>query len=152
MKKKIISLSLVAFLLVLVGYVSYNLSPKSVYEQSVNRVTKMDISERQAHVDKIVEDGMMNVNYTTSITMKDGVFEDFNIKNIENNKHPIKFKVLSEDNDLLFESGLIELGYEMNGLRLLKSLDKGVHNCRILIGYAEEGNVESSFPLVLVVE
>lgn len=151
MKSKFIKLSLISLLMIGVAFASYNLSPKSVYETKVGKITQIDISERQAQLDKIVEEGMMNVNYSTSITVKDGVSTDFNIKNIENNNYPIKFRIINEDGDSLYESGLIDLGYELNGLELSNALSKGTHSCRIFIGYAEEGNVESSFPLTIEV-
>ena len=45
----------------------------------------------------------------------------------------------------------IEPGYEMNSVELKTELEEGVHDCTIKIGYAEEGNVSSVFPLSIEV-
>lgn len=125
----------------------YNKFNKSKYENRVNSITKISLEERQSQVDKIVEEGMMNVNYTPSITVKGNISEDFSIKNIENNNYPIKFKIKDENSNIVYESKLIDLGYELNGLEFTEELKPGRYEFRIFIGYSEEGNVESSFPL-----
>lgn len=125
----------------------YSRFNKSVYETGVNNIKKISLEERQAQLDKIVEDGMININYTSSIKVSNGISEDFNIKNIENNKYPIKFKIKDPSNEIVYESDLIDLGYELNGISLPIDLPKGEYKFRIIIGYDVEGNVESSFPL-----
>ena len=36
-------------------------------------------------------------------------------------------------------------------IELEKKLSKGTHECKIKVGYAEEGNVSSAFPLTIEV-
>ncbi len=41
---------------------------------------------------------------------------------------------------------------ELNTIELSKELSKGTHDCKIEIGYAEEGNVSSIFPITIEVK
>ena len=75
----------------------------------------------------------------------------FNVKNTINNHHPLKFTLLDGDETVLYESQEIPPGYEMNEIVLEKSLPKGVHECRMVIGYATEDAVVSSFPITIEV-
>ena len=52
----------------------------------------------------------------------------------------------------IYESKKIEPGYEMNQIELEKELSKGVHECKLIVGYAEEGNVSSAFPITIEVK
>lgn len=49
------------------------------YEDEVDAITKLDISERQEAVDTLVEEGMMNVNYSPKAVFQGKVSESFNI-------------------------------------------------------------------------
>ena len=40
----------------------------------------------------------------------------------------------------------------MNSIELDKKLSKGVHDCKLKVGYAEEGNVSSVFPITIEVK
>lgn len=151
LKKKIVYVLSSLALVVMTGAFVYSVSNKTAYESNVNKIIQMSEEERQAQLNKIVEDGMMNVNYTPYITVDGNVCENFNIKNIENNKGSIKFKIVDDSNNVIYQSDLIELGYELNGLKFENKLEKGTHKYRICIGYDTEGNVESSFPITLTV-
>jgi len=124
----------------------------SEYENNVNRIKEMDESQRQAELNAIVEKGKMNVNYSPKAVFSGTVSETFNIKNIKNNHHQIVFEILDEDGVSLYQSKKIEPGYEMNRIELEKELSKGTHECKIKVGYAEEGNVSSAFPLTIEVK
>lgn len=152
LKKRIISILFMLALVGTTGVVVYKVSTTSEYEKNVNKIVEMSEEERQAQLDKIVEDGMMNVQYTPNINVKGWTSENFNIKNIDNNKNPIKFSIIEEDGSVIYESDRIDLGYELNGLEFTKKLESGVHNCRICIGYDAEGNVSSSFPITINVQ
>ena len=121
------------------------------YEENVNAITEIDYSERQEAVDTIVEKGKMNVNYSPKAVFegKDSVL--FNVKNIKNNHAPIVFTIYDENETCIYESKKIQPGYEMNSIRLEEQLSSGIHDCSIKIGYAEEGNVSSVFPLSIEV-
>ena len=121
------------------------------YEQEVSAITEMDYSERQEYVDEKVEKGMINVNYLPNPIFKGKTSVKFNIKNIENNHGPIMFSIYDENDKCIYQSKMIEPGYEMNSVKLDKELSKGKHDCHIQIGYVEEGNVSTMFPITIEV-
>lgn len=146
----ILSLSLVSTLAFGAVYLNKDKNV-SEFETAVNEITEIDYSERQAALDQIVEDGMMNVQYSMYASFNGKVSTSFNVKNIKNNKYPIMFKLYDSDDNVIYESKKIELGYEINSIELNKSLPKGTHECKIQIGYVNEGNVSSVFPITLEV-
>lgn len=152
LKKRILYVLFSLALVTSTGALVYNYATKTDYEKNVSKIVQMSEEERQAQLDKVVEDGMMNVQYTPNIDIDGRSSENFNIKNIENNKNPIKFTIFDEEGSVLYQSDRIDLGYEMNGIVLSKELEKGVYNCRICIGYDAEGNVSSSFPITIKVD
>ena len=143
--------ALVCVLLV-VGYLWYKEYNKDTkYEQAVNAITEIDYEERQKELDRIVEEGMINIQYSASASFEGKVSTRFNVKNIDNNKQPIQFTIMDENGDIIYKSKQIERGYEINAIELDKELSKGTHNGKISIGYVEEGNVTSLFPITLEV-
>lgn len=150
----ILSVALVSTLSVsgYVGYKHFSSKEVSEYETRVNEITEIDYSKRQEELDQIVEDGMMNVQYSLYATFEGKVSTSFNVKNIKNNKHALAFKLLDENKEVIYESKKIELGYEINSIELDKELAPGVHECYIQIGYVGEGNVSSIFPISLEIK
>lgn len=130
-------------------YKEYNKDTE--YEQAVNAITEIDYEERQKELDRIVEEGMINIQYSASASFDGKVSTRFNVKNIDNNKQPIQFTLMDENGDVIYKSKQIERGYEINAIELYKELPKGTHNGKISIGYVEEGNVASLFPITLEV-
>ena len=124
----------------------------SQYEDNVNRIKEIDYSKRQEELNLLVEEGTMNVNYSSKAIFKGAVSESFNIKNIKNNHHPIVFELFDEDGKCIYISKKIQPGYEMNQIELKKELSKGTHECKLRVGYAEEGNVYSAFPITIEVK
>lgn len=124
----------------------------SEYETNVNQITEIDASKRQAELNAIVEKGKMNVNFSSKVVFNGTVSETFNIKNIKNNHHAIVFELFDESGDCIYTSKKIEPGYEMNQIELDKELSKGTHECKLKVGYAEEGNVSSAFPITIEVK
>jgi hypothetical protein len=122
------------------------------YEKNVNAITEIDYSERQEAIDAIVEEGKMNVNYSPKAVFEGKTSVLFNVKNIKNNHAPIQFEIYDENDRCIYTSKQIEPGYEMNRVELEKELPKGIHECSIKIGYAEEGNVFSLFPITIEVK
>lgn len=138
--------------LLVVGYLWYKEYNKDTeYEQAVNAITEIDYEERQRELDRIVEEGMINIQYSASASFDGKVSTRFNVKNIDNNKQPIQFVLMDENGDVIYKSKQIERGYEINAIELEKELPKGTHNGKISIGYVEEGNVASLFPITLEV-
>lgn len=125
---------------------------ESAYESAVNEIVEIDYSERQEKLDQIVEDGMINIQYSLSASFDGKISTNFNVKNIKNNKHPIKFILFDENGEEIYKSKKIDLGYEINSIELDKELSSGVHEGHIQIGYDEEGNVSSIFPITLQVK
>ena len=124
----------------------------SEYENNVNLIKEIYESKRQAELNAIVEEGKMNVNYSAKAIFDGTVSETFNIKNIKNNHHPIVFEIFDESGECVYASKKIKPGYEMSQIELEKELPRGTHKCKIKVGYAEEGNVSSAFPLTIEVK
>ena len=122
------------------------------FEENMNAITEIEDAMKQEAVNTLVEEGMMNVNFSTKATFDGKVSKSFNIKNIENNHDSIVFEIFDEDGDSLYKSKKIAPGYEMNGIELNKELPKGRHECTIEIQYAVEGHVSTVFPIVIEVE
>lgn len=122
------------------------------YEQNVNEITEIDYSKQQEALNTIVEEGKMNVNYSSKAVFDGSVSEIFNIKNIKNNHYPIVFELFDEEGNCIYTSKLLEPGYEMNSIELEKTLSAGVHECKLRVGYVEDGNVSSIFPITIEVK
>ena len=157
-KKRILIIQVIlAILLLILLLISFRCGREGApavteYEQNVNAITEIDHSEQQKAVDAIVEEGKMNVNYSPKAVFDGKTSVLFNIKNIKNNHAPIVFSIYDEDGNCIYESKKIEQGYEMTCIELKKELTKGVHQCKLKVGYAEEGNVSSAFPLTIEVK
>ena len=150
-RKILLGIGILAICLLLFQCLGPGKKPLSDYEIAVNEITEIDYSKQQEQLNAIVEEGKMNVNYSAEAIFKGTVSEKFNIKNIKNNHYPIRFSILDEDGECLYESKKIAPGYEMTKIELAKTLDKGVHNCKLQVGYDTEGNVTSVFPITLEV-
>ena len=124
----------------------------SEYEERVNEITEIEYSEQQEALNAIVEEGKMNVNYSSKAVFNGKASQQFNVKNIKNNHHPILFELYDENGECLYTSKKIEPGYEMNVIELEKELPEGEHACKLKIGYVEEGNVSSVFPITIEVK
>ena len=148
---KIISCLVVVGIISIGSFMLLN-KEKPEYEVAVDKITEIDYAERQEQLNQVVEDGMMNVQYSLSCEFNGKISTSFNVKNIENNKYPIVFRLMDEEGSVIYESAKIERGYELNSIELTKELSKGTHNCKIEIGYAEEGNVSSIFPITIEVK
>lgn len=124
----------------------------SEYEQELNAITEIDYSRYQEALNAIVEEGKMNVNYSATAVFDGTTSLLFNIKNIKNNHHPIVFELYDENEQKLYTSKQIEPGYEMNKIELDSAPAKGVHDGKLKVRYAEEGNVSAVFPLTIEVK
>lgn len=156
-KKKpiIIILILIIFALLAGGYCGYKYLTRDtskLYEEST-KIAKISQEDRQAAVNQIVEDGMMNVNYQTGATFKGKESTDFKVTNIENNKHPIVFKLMDQDGNEVYKSEKIKQGYECTHITLDKEYKKGDYEWQIVLGYADgESNAYSAFPIYVTFE
>lgn len=155
-KRSLVGKIILAILIIIILLLSFRCGHSkeqgvSEYETNVNAITEIEYSERQEAIDALVEEGKMNVNYSPKAVFEGKASVLFNIKNIKNNHAPIVFEIYDENDQCIYKSKKIEPGYEMNRIELEKELKKGVHECTIKIGYAEEGNVSSVFPLSIEV-
>ena len=155
-KRSLIVQIILAILLLIILLISFrcgrsNAPAGGEYEKNVNAITEIDYSERQEAIDAIVEEGKMNVNYSPKAVFEGKTSVLFNVKNIKNNHAPIRFEIYDENDRCIYTSKQIEPGFEMNIVELAEELSKGIHECSIKIGYAEEGNVSSVFPLSIEV-
>lgn len=122
------------------------------FEENMNAITEIEDVLKQEEINTLVEEGMMNVNFSTKATFDGRVSKSFNIKNIENNHDSIVFEIFDKDGESIYKSKKIAPGYEMNCIELDKELPKGRHECTIEIQYAVEGHVATVFPIILIVE
>lgn len=154
-KRSLIGQIILAILIIIILLLSFRCgrsdTPTAEYEKNVNAITEIDYSERQEAIDAIVEEGKMNVNYSPKAVFEGKNSVLFNVKNIKNNHASIQFEIYDENDRCIYTSKKIEPGYEMNSVELEEELSKGVHDCTIKIGYAEEGNVSSVFPISIEV-
>lgn len=123
----------------------------SKYEENVNQIVEIDHSEKQEKLNQIVKEGEINIQYSTHAIFNGKVSEYFSVKNIPNNHHPIEFTLYDENNEILYESKQIKPGYQLRMIELNQPLSKGMHECQIKIGYVNEGNVSSLFPIMIEV-
>lgn len=148
----IVILIFVIILLLLFRCSSNDGNSPTEYEQNVNAITEIDYTKQQEALNTIVEEGKMNVNYSSKAVFEGPVSEIFNIKNIKNNHYPIVFELYDENGNCIYTSKMLEPGYEMNSIELEKTLSAGVHECKLRVGYVEDGNVSSIFPITIEVK
>lgn len=123
----------------------------SDFEKNVNQIIQIDHSEKQDKLNQIVRDGEINIQYSTNAIFEGQMSQYFSVKNIPNNHYPISFTIYDEIGDVIYESKHIKPGYQIKVIELTKHLDKGIHDCQIKIGYVNEGNVSSLFPIQIEV-
>ena len=142
-------LILIILALILCGFFGYRYLTRdtSEYYSKTSKITQMPEEDRQAYVNQIVDDGMMNVNYQTSATFEGIKSIDFKVTNIEQNKYPIQFELIDENGDTIYTSGEIPQGYECTEVALDREHEKGSFEWQIKLGYVNEGNVSSIFPI-----
>lgn len=121
------------------------------YESKVDAITEIDPQERQESLNEVVEDGMINIQYSIGAVFEGTKSTSFNVKNSFNNHYPLIFSLYDPEGNIIYTSKMIEPGYEMNTIELEKELPKGTHACKIKIGYANNGNVASLFPITIEV-
>ena len=120
----------------------------------LNIITEIDYSNEEIEklLNEEVAESMINIQYSLYATFDGRDSSDFFVRNIKNNHYPIVFTLYDEDDELIYESDKIDLGYEFKGLSLEKELGRGEHKGTIQIGYVAEGNVSSAFPIYLTVK
>ena len=119
--------------------------------EEVGQIVEMPDEDKQAAVDKLVAENEINISYNSTPVFYGTKSTNFKVVNIPNNRFPIIFIIYDENGEIFYESDLIDPGYEVRGLELDKELEPGEYNYSITIGYYNEGNVQSKFPLNITV-
>ena len=122
------------------------------YEANVNQITEINYEERQEALNQVVEEGMMNVQYTMGAVFKGTISESFCVKNSINNHYPLVFEIYNPQGLCIYASKMIEPGYEITKIQLETPLPKGIHECSIKMSYAQTGNIASVFPITIEVK
>ena len=120
-------------------------------EANAVKITDTDSEEIKAALNQQVEEGKINVQYQLYSVFDGKESKEFLVRNNPNNYYPIIFKIYDERDRMIYESDVLQLGYEVNKINLDKALLKGEHDCKIEIGYDRKGNVSSRFPLKVTV-
>ena len=119
--------------------------------ESVNQIVEMPDEDKQAAINELVAENEINISYETHPIFVGDTSKNFRVRNIPNNHYPIVFKLYDENGKLIYESDLIDPGYEVLGISLDRTLELGEHKMSINIGYYGEGNVQSTFPIIVTV-
>lgn len=158
-----------ALLLLLLGFLILGVSMVSMYlsndaqmdhkggiptsETALQKIINDDMTkeERQAAVNEQVANGYMNVNFSPYATFDaSGTSVDFTLTNSHGNNHDVVFEILNADDEVIYKSAKVPTGYEVKEVVLSKPLPAGIYeNYRVRMGYGDNGNVVSSFPLTI---
>lgn len=126
------------------------------FEAVADNIIEMPAEEQEMSLDKIIEDGMINISYQPYVVFNGSTSENFKVSNSEDNKYPIQFIIFNENDEIVYSSKKIDLGYELTSISLDEVYPNGEYEWRITIGYVSEegvplGNVSSSFPLKVTI-
>ncbi len=85
--------------------------------------------EMQAELNRVVEDGMLNISIASVITFKNGTSEGTAyIENVPSNKYVMKVTItLDSNNETVYESGGIKPDSHIDNIKLTKSLPAGTY-------------------------
>ena len=160
-KKKIIIMISLILLLVSSIFIYNHYYLENIYESDTNKenetndtktekISEIPDSEKQEAVNKAVEEGMINISYSSSAVFDGKNSTSFKVLNKENNRYPIDFELYDENDNLMFQSSEIALGYQCTEITLNENHEKGTFEWKIKIGYSngnEKSNVQSFFPI-----
>lgn len=85
--------------------------------------------EMQAELNRVVEDGMLNISIASVITFKNGTSEGTAyIENVPSNKYVMKVTItLDNNNETVYESGGIKPDSHIDNIKLTQSLPAGTY-------------------------
>lgn len=85
--------------------------------------------EKQAELDRVVEEGMLNISIASVIEFQNGTSEGTAyIENVPSNKYVMKVTItLDSNNEVVYESGGIKPDSYINTIKLSKDLDAGTY-------------------------
>lgn len=119
----------------------------------MSKISEISDEDKQAAINQLVEEGTINVTYASKATFDlHGKSTLFCVRNIENNHYPVVFEIFDDHGDSIFMSDPMEPGYEVTEITLAEALPEGVYDFKISVGYENNGNVRSTFPLQVTVK
>ena len=85
--------------------------------------------EKQAELDRVVEEGMLNISIASVIEFENGTSEGTAyIENVPSNKYVMKVTITLDSNDeVVYESGGIKPDSHIDNIKLNKDLDAGTY-------------------------
>lgn len=85
--------------------------------------------EKQAELDRVVEEGMLNISIASVIEFENGTSEGTAyIENVPSNKYVMKVTItLDSNNEVVYESGGIKPDSYINTIKLSKDLEAGTY-------------------------
>jgi hypothetical protein len=101
----------------------------------------MSEEEIQAELDRVVQEGMLNISISSGITFNDGKSKGMaNIYNVEANKYIFKVGIVLDDsNETVYESKGIRPGQYIQYIELDKDLDAGEYPATaVFTAYTQE--------------
>ena len=102
------------------------------------------VEEIQEELNRMVEEGMINISMNLNPVFKDGTSEgNLLIMNEEINHHPQVVEIYRKDTEeLIYKSGLIPVGSRVETGKLLVDLDAGEYSCVAYFNSVDENTGE----------
>ena len=133
-RKRKIGPGLILLLLLLIGAVVWFLTREPAYKEDdffdpaamTGILPGMSEAEIKAELDRVVEEGMLNISIASEISFDDGKAEGLaNLYNTEANHYIIKVSIALEDGTVVYESKGIKPGQYIQYITLGEELSKG---------------------------
>lgn len=144
-----IIIAVIVCMVAIIGILSYMLlKPEKAVDNKGNLlVDESNLEDVTNAIGEAVEDGMFEVNMSTSWNFPDGASASTNavIANGTANHYPITFEVIL-DEEIIYTSPVIPVGKKIKEVILEKDLDAGTYNavCKYHL-WKEDGTENSSF-------
>ncbi|WP_165253145.1 flagellar protein FliS [Adlercreutzia sp. ZJ304] len=100
--------------------------------------------EKQAELDRIVEEGMFNISIASAIQFEDGTSSGTAyIENVPNNNYDMKVTITDDvTGDVLYESGVLQPNQFIENITLTKDLDPGSYSATATFTALDKGTHE----------
>lgn len=132
-KKRLIIIFILVFLAIVLASVAFFCSKPidSWFDSNATEGSYVGKSEEEilADLNRIVEEGMMNISIAATVTFEDGTSEgEARIENIAANTRDQKVTItLNDTGEVVFESGAIAPGSYLQYIKLNKDLEAGTY-------------------------
>ncbi|MDR2976070.1 MAG: hypothetical protein LBV19_01990 [Streptococcaceae bacterium] len=144
-KKLFLLLGLLVLLIVACSIwlvLTYNSGKKIVSGLPETKATqKMTAGQLKKYADKVVDQNNVTIQVYPNVTIdSDGVTGKMWIQNPPVNATGQEASLMTEKGELLYDSGLIEPGYQVSDVKLTKKLAKGKHSGVIAVNFYDLKN------------